>query len=113
MAPVAPSKRTAMPANRNNSAVPGESPIRLIGWIAAYTLLSWFTRAYFMADTVDYASSVYLHDHGVNYLFWDFRHLFWKPFGWVLLHLLGPMMTSFTGGDPRVATLYIFIALDW
>jgi len=109
----ATSGKDAIRQSRKGLSLCGEPLSRLLGWIAAYAILAWLTRAYFMADTVDYVAAVYLHDRGVNYLFWDFRHLFWRPLGWTLLHLLGPWMSSFTGGEPRIAVLYIFLALDY
>ena len=89
-----------------------ETPFGFAAWTVAYAVLAWFTGAYFMADTVDYASSVYQHDQGINYVFWDFRHLFWRPLGWVLLHLLGPLLNKVSAGVPRIAVLYIFITLN-
>ncbi len=65
-----------------------------------------------MADTVDYVSAVYLHDQGINYVFWDFRHLFWRPLGWVFLHLFGGFLSPITGDVPRIAVLYIFITIN-
>jgi hypothetical protein len=109
----ATSEKGPITQNHKDLSLFGESLPRLFGWIAAYTILALLTRAYFMADTVDYVSAVYLHDRGVNYLFWDFRHLFWRPLGWILLHLFGSWTSSFTGNEPRIAVLYIFMALDW
>jgi len=69
--------------------------------------------AYFMADTVDYVSAVSLHDRGINYVFWDFRHLFWRPLGWVFLHFLSPWLSPAMRSDPRIPVIYIFLALNW
>ncbi len=89
-----------------------ETFVSVAGWTLAYAVLAWFTRAYFMADTVDYVSAVYLHDQGINYVFWDFRHLFWRPLGWLLLHLFGGLLTPVSGGVPRIAVLYLFITIN-
>lgn len=104
--------RTDMSDYRARQVEQREPSYGYVGWTLVYAILAWLTGSYFMADTVDYVSSVYLHDRGINYVFWDFRHLFWRPLGWVLLHLLGPLLTPVSGGVPRVAVLYIFIALN-
>jgi len=92
---------------------PGEPRSRALGWTAAYVVLTWSTGAYFMADTVDYVSAVSLHDRGINYVFWDFRHLFWRPLGWVFLHFLSPWLSPAMRSDPRIPVIYIFLALNW
>lgn len=89
-----------------------ETIFSLAGWTIAYAILTWFTRAYFMADTVDYVSAVYLHDQGINYVFWDFRHLLWRPLGWVFLHFFGGLLAPLSGGVPRITVLYIFITIN-
>jgi len=91
----------------------GERISRALGWAVAYAILAWCTAASFMADTVDYVTAVYLHDQGVNYVFWDFRHLFWRPLGWVLLHLVNPLLSAPARDQPRITVIYIFLTLNW
>jgi hypothetical protein len=93
-------------------AIPHERLSRVLGWAVSYAILTWFTAAYFMADTVDYVSSAYVHDQGINYVFWDFRHLLWRPLGWGLWHLLKPWL-SVASAEPRITILYIFLTLNW
>ena len=82
-------------------------------WIFVYTFLTFVTNAYFMADTVDYVAAVYKYDQGINYVFWDFRHLFWRPLGWVVLHLVNPFLSAAARSEPRIVVIYIFLVLNW
>jgi len=82
-------------------------------WTVAYALVSYFTGAYFMADTVDYAAAASGHEVGTISTFWEFGHLFWRPLGWALLHTLGPWIRYLTGPNPRIEMTHIFIALNW
>jgi hypothetical protein len=70
------------------------------------TLLSRHVR---MADTVDYVRSAYLHDQVINWAFWDFRHLLWRPLGWLLFHVLKPWVASGTEADARADITIIFL----
>lgn len=99
-------------AQSNRHIDSGKPPLLFLAWTLAYAATAWFTRAYFMADTVDYVSAVTLHDRGIDYVFWDFRHLSWRPLGWVFLHILNPVMPSTAHEEPRIGVLYIFIALN-
>ncbi len=40
------------------------------------------TDANFWADSADYVDSVIAFRLGKDYNFWEFGHLFWRPFGW-------------------------------
>ncbi len=82
-------------------------------WITTYALVSHFTGAFFMADTVDYATDVYSRYLGNKNTLWEFGHLLWRPLGWVFLRTLGPLMGLFAGADPRIQVTYIFVALNW
>jgi hypothetical protein len=62
-----------------------------------------------MADTVDYVRSAYLHDQVINWAFWDFRHLLWRPLGWLLFHVLKPWVASGTEADARADITIIFL----
>src|SRR5579864_1741041 len=81
-------------------------------WVAAYVLVTWITGAFFMADTVDYVASVLRHEQGVNFVFWDFRHLFWRPFGWVLFHYSKLLLNYASPAAARAGVTHIFIALN-
>ena len=51
---------------------------------AVYVLATWLTDAAFMGDTEDYVDSAVAFRNGVDYRFWEFGHLFWRPLGWLL-----------------------------
>ena len=77
---------------QNQSTSRVAKPVRFFArpdaiWTLLYLLLMACTGAFFMADTVDYVQAAVLRDQGINYVFWDFRHLFWRPLGWLLLHI--------------------------
>ncbi len=104
--------RDALTSHSGMPSIPSEALSRALGWTVAYVILTWYTAAYFMADTVDYVASAYVHDQGINYVFWDFRHLIWRPLGWALLHALKPIL-SVARNEPRITILYIFLTLNW
>jgi len=82
-------------------------------WILAYVLVASFTGAFFMADTVDYVTSAYLHEFGTDWVFWDFRHLLWRPLGWLFFHVLRPWIASGTEADARKDITIIFLIVNW
>ena len=89
------------------------SLFRRAAWTLIYVVLTWCTGAYFMADTIVYVGGVNRFDEGINYLFWDFRHLFWRPLGWVVFHLLHPLLPASATSDPRLTVTYIFLTINW
>lgn len=88
-------------------------PRGVLLWAAGYVLLTSLTGAFFMADTVDYVSSVLRHEQGVNFVFWDFRHLLWRPLGWVLFHFSKLIISYPDDATARAGITHIFIALNW
>ena len=97
---------------------PGAAPkLGLMGenapWVLAYTLVALFTGAFFMADTVDYVSSAYLHEFGTNWVFWDFRHLLWRPLGWLIFHVLKPWTVGNDESDGRREIVIVFLTINW
>jgi hypothetical protein len=95
------------------SPMPRMSHHSTLIWIAIYILLTSITGAFFMADTVDYVLSVLRHEQGVNFVFWDFRHLLWRPLGWVLFHYSKLGFNYADDAAARAAITHIFIALNW
>ena len=75
--------------------------------IGAYLLATLVTDAFNLADSVGYAGSV------VNSRLLEFGHLLWRPLGWVLLKVFGPVTSLFVGPDPLANANLIFIALNW
>lgn len=85
----------------------------VLAWSAAYVLLTSLTGAFFMADTVDYVVSAVRHEQGVNWMFWDFRHLFWRPLGWFIFHCSTYFIHYSDFAGMRAAVTRIFISLNW
>jgi hypothetical protein len=75
--------------------------------LAAYSLVSFLTRAHFMSDTVDYADDI------VQGKLWEFGHLFLRPLGFVLFRLLAPISRSIVGPDSRTGVVFTLITLNW
>jgi hypothetical protein len=96
-----------------SSLIPRLSQRSTLIWVAIYILITSVTGAFFMADTVDYVSSVLRHEQGINFGFWDFRHLFWRPLGWVLFHYSKSLVNYADEADARAGVTHIFIALNW
>ncbi len=78
--------------------------------ILVYVFATLFTSAYFMADTADYVDSIVAHTEGRNYDFWEFGHLFWRPFGTIILI---PVSKLFDSHDKRITIDYILLAINW
>jgi hypothetical protein len=81
--------------------------------LAAYILATLFTNAYFMADTVDYVDSIVSFMGGRNYDFWEFGHLFWRPFGWLLYFVLKPVTGLVVGPDVRINVTLVLVTINW
>lgn len=82
-------------------------------WTLVYAVVAFFTGAFFMADTVDYVTSAYLHELGTDWVFWDFRHLLWRPLGWFLFHALKPLIATNPDANARVEITIIFLVVNW
>jgi hypothetical protein len=82
-------------------------------WSAVYALVTYLTGAYFMADTIDYVGDVNSYQLGIKDRLWEFGHLFWRPLGWILLHICEALVGSVTGPDFKILLTRIFVALNW
>ena len=82
-------------------------------WVALYAVVSRLTGAFFMADTVDYATDVYHRFYGPPRTFWDFGQLIWRPLGWVLFRVFAPAIARFTAPDPWTDVIHILMDLNW
>lgn len=78
-----------------------------------YLLATWFTDAYFMGDTTDYVASVVAALNGVDYKFWEFGHLLWRPCGWLAFHALEPITYRMFGADETIGVTWTLMALNW
>ncbi len=96
-----------------NLQVPQDPPslrVRQDALIAlAYLLVTWFTRPHFMGDTAGYAATVM---RGGSQM-WEFGHLIWRPFGWLLVKIISPVLEGSLGWDKRSATTLILIGVTW
>jgi hypothetical protein len=112
---------SAMPSASNSGTVgnPSHASARQwfrspnLPWILAYLLVASFTGAFFMADTVDYVTSAYLHEFGTDWVFWDFRHLLWRPLGWLFFHVLKPWFAGQTEANGRREITIVFLVVNW
>jgi 4-amino-4-deoxy-L-arabinose transferase-like glycosyltransferase len=81
--------------------------------VCVYLLATLLTDAWFMADTADYVDSIVAYERGVNYNFWEFAHLIWRPFGWLAFKLFGPGLSYFTNMEGRAGITLVLMALNW
>ncbi|HEX6650559.1 MAG TPA: hypothetical protein VF075_13505 [Pyrinomonadaceae bacterium] len=96
--------------------IPGAANYRLrhIGLVVIiYVLVTWFTNPWTMGDTVDYADSVLAYHNGYQLNFWEFGHLLWRPFGWLMFRLFNPLTSLIYGADPRANITFILFAINW
>ncbi|MDQ3684134.1 MAG: hypothetical protein M3430_00840 [Acidobacteriota bacterium] len=81
---------------------------------AVYALVTLLTDAHYMGDTGDYADSIDAFVSKVNYKFWEFGHLLWRPFGWLIYALFQPAVRLFTGEtDVHRNVIFTLMALNW
>lgn len=78
--------------------------------ILVYVFATLLTSAYFMADTADYVDSIVAHIEGRNYDFWEFGHLFWRPFGAIIFT---PVSKLFGEADKRITIDYVLLTINW
>src|SRR5215831_18002202 len=108
---------TATVAHSRVSDTPGQERLRpnLPILILVYLIVWVFTRAHFMADTNVYTEAIL--DHGqvgaaddfrslTSNPFWDFGHLWWRPFGWLCWLLFQPLTGPLTQHNQRAEALW-------
>ncbi len=76
--------------------------------IIAYLLLTAFTAANNPGDTIHYAEDILRSD-----LFFDFGHLLWRPVGYLLSILTGPLMRLFVHTEPSANIIRTLLAINW
>ena len=81
--------------------------------VGLYLLVTVFTSARFMGDTIDYARSIVWYDRNRYYEFWEFGHLLWRPLGWVLVRTSFPLTSLIVGKDPQANTTVILLVINW
>ena len=91
-----------------------KGPLRRYGLVlAVYLLVTWFTNADFMGDTVDYVKSIIALREGGDYYFWEFAHLLWRPFGWVLALLVTPLTRLIVGDNDYANITLQLLIVSW
>jgi hypothetical protein len=94
--------------------------------LIAYALATWLTNARIMGDTVYYVDSIlrvraggqkfsYWEPLG-NYSFFEFGHLLWRPFGYLVAVLCEPLAGVFGGAaatDGRARVTLVLVGINW
>jgi hypothetical protein len=94
---------------------------------AIYTVAVAFTKAYFMGDSGGYVGSILAYagipeyvlqipavaDYRAENSFWNFGHLLWRPFGWLLFKVFTPVSSLVIGPDPFANVLLQLIAANF
>lgn len=78
-----------------------------------YIFATLLTRPFSQGDAPDYVDSIMTHINGGYYQFWDFGHLLWRPFGWLLFHFSGPFFGRFIGANQRAEITLGLIVVSW
>src|SRR4030095_3414578 len=81
--------------------------------VATYILLTFFTNAYFMGDTLRYTDSIVARLQGGYFYFWEFGHLFWRPLVWLLYCATHPLTLRIVGPDIRFQITLVLVSLTW
>ena len=81
--------------------------------LATYLLVTWFTDADFMGDTIDYVASIVLMRQGENRYFWEFAHILWRPFGWVFALLVTPLTRLIVGHNEYANVTLQLLIVSW
>ena len=81
--------------------------------LATYLLVTWFTDADFMGDTVDYVSSIILMRQGEDRSLWEFAHVLWRPFGWLFSLLVTPLTRIFVGDNEHANVTLQLLIVSW
>jgi hypothetical protein len=77
-----------------------------------YLVAMFFTRAYFMGDTMDYVIAITERAAARDYFFWEFGHLLWRPLGFVLFKISAPLTGRFVGGDGQASATLVLLGLS-
>lgn len=77
--------------------------------VAVYLLAVLATDPHFMADTTRYAEQL---TTGSAERIWEFGHLLWRPLGWVLLQLFGPLTATFVGTSPQANAILALVGVS-
>lgn len=68
----------------------------------------WFTDAHFMGDTLAYAQNIQAGSRAL----WDAGHLFWRPFGYVVWHVVHPFIGTQESGATVAGITFMLISIN-
>src|SRR6266511_2243856 len=74
-----------------------------------YVLAVFATDPHFMGDTTRYAQQL---TSGSAESIWEFGHLLWRPLGWLLLQLVGPLTAMFVGASPQANAVVALVGVS-
>jgi hypothetical protein len=101
-----------IPRERLSKSLPGS----LGAVAAALFLVICFTRGFYLGDTSSYTAEVVQNfgrsPFGPDNRLWEFGHLLWRPFGWILLTATEPVLSKLLGWEPTLILSYGFIAVS-
>lgn len=69
----------------------------------------WLFAQEYMGDTMRYVGDILRHRAGARSDFWDFNHLFWRPWGDLGLSLFGGLYATWFGDTPEEAAARFLI----
>ena len=81
--------------------------------IVTYLLVTLFTNADFMGDTIEYVNSIIRIRQGHNYYFWEFAHVLWRPFGWLFSFLVTPLTRPIVGDNEYANVTLQLLIVSW
>jgi hypothetical protein len=81
--------------------------------LAVFVLATLITDAHYQGDTADYVDSIVAHAAGLDYWFWEFGHVLWRPFGWLVMVVFRPLLNPLVGTDVRIQALHSVLAINW
>lgn len=81
--------------------------------LTTYVLVTWFTNADFMGDTVDYVGSIVKMRQGEYHYFWEFAHILWRPFGWLFALFVTPLTRLIVGDNEFTNVTHQLLIVSW
>src|SRR6185369_3903417 len=81
--------------------------------LAVFVFTTLITDAHYQGDTADYVDSIVAHAAGHDYWFWEFGHVLWRPFGWLVMAVFRPLLNPLVGTDVRIQALHSVLAINW
>ncbi len=83
------------------------------GTAVLYSVIMAETSARYLADTVDYASSIESAVAGDSRALWEFGHLLWRPLGYLTYEIAGPLVQAATATGTQGRVIGLLMAWNW